>query len=263
MEYKIQNSDIILTQFDFDLEQTLDCGQAFRWEKISDNEQAITYQGHFLNKFLKISQCENKFTFHDTSENEFLSVWRDYFDLQTDYSEYKKFLSKDITLKKATEYAGGIRLLRQDFWECLISFIISQNNNIPRIKKIITSMCEHFGEFPDAKTLLENDIGFLKSGFREKYIKSACEYVLQNNINLNDNTEDLKTTLMKIKGVGPKVSDCVLLFGLHRLESFPKDVWIKKVLEKYYPSGFPEEFYDIQGVAQQYLFHYMRRNDNE
>jgi N-glycosylase/DNA lyase len=120
-------------------------------------------------------------------------------------------------------------------------------------------MCEHFGGFPDARTLLENDIGFLKAGFREKYIKSAAEYILTNNINFADNTEDIKTSLMKIKGVGDKVSDCVLLFGLYRLESFPKDVWIKKVLTTYYPNGFPDEFYDIQGVAQQYLFHYIRR----
>lgn len=264
MKYEIKNSDIILTQNDFDLTQTLDCGQAFRWELLPNcDEKTITYEGHFLNHYLKISQIENQFTFHDTSENDFLSIWQDYFDLGTDYSEYKKLLSKDDTLKKSIEYAGGIRLLKQDFWEMLISFIISQNNNIPRIKKIIGTMCRSFGEFPDAKTLLESDIGFLKAGFREKYIKSAAEYVLTNNINLNDNTEDLRATLMKIKGVGPKVSECVLLFGLHRLECFPKDVWIKKVLNTYYPNGFPDDFYDIQGIAQQYLFHYIRRKENE
>ena len=137
MDYCIKNSDIIVSEPDLDLDETLDCGQAFRWKKVASDYEC-TYEGHFLNSFLRISQSQNgEFIFHNTTEDEFLGKWRGYFDFDTNYGELKRQFSEDETLSKACNFAGGIRLLRQDSWECLISFIISQNNNIPRIKGII------------------------------------------------------------------------------------------------------------------------------
>ena len=149
MEYTVNKNDIEIICPDFNLDETLDCGQAFRWEKI-DSEYDITYKGFFVDRFLRISQNGEKIIFHDTTSEDFENVWTDYFDLNTDYSKIKLQLSEDETLKKACDFAGGIRLLKQDLWETLVSFIISQNNNIPRIKGIISRLCEHYGHFPTA-----------------------------------------------------------------------------------------------------------------
>ncbi len=264
MKYHTDKNNIILYQEDFSLDETLDCGQAFRWKKIQ-SEYDCTYTGFFLNKKLTLSQKENSFIFHDTSESDFLNIWADYFDLNTDYGELKKIFSRDETLRKACGFAGGIRLLKQDSWECLISFIISQNNNIPRIKLIIDKLCSHYGYFPSARELAEEtpeSIDYLKSGFRAKYIIDASQKVSSGEINLDEikslSLDDARMKLMTIKGVGKKVSECVLLYGMHRTDAFPIDVWIKRVLERYYPEGFPEYALTHAGIAQQYLFHYIR-----
>lgn len=262
MEYRVKGNDIELFQRDFTLDDTLDCGQAFRWTKISDN----AYSGFFLDKPLTITEDGNGyFTFKDTTEQDFLNVWAEYFDLNTDYGKLKELFSEDATLKKACGYAGGIRLLKQDSWEALCSFIISQNNNIPRIKAIINRMCEHYGHFPKADELAKEtpeSLEFLRAGFRAKYIIDAGKKIADKEINLESvremPIEQARETLIKIKGVGAKVSECTLLFGMHRTEAFPIDVWIKRVLAEYYPDGFPEKFSDYAGIAQQYLFHYMR-----
>lgn len=161
----------------------------------------------------------------------------DYFDFEKDYCEIKTRLSSDETLKKACEFAGGIRLLKQDSWECLCSFIISQNNN-------------------------RESLGYLRSGFRAKYLVDAACKTASGEINLREIKEmpidDARKALMTIKGVGPKVAECVLLFGMHRCDAFPVDVWIKRVMEKYYPDGLPDCTKKIEGIAQQYLFHYVR-----
>ncbi len=264
MNYVKKGNDIILYQNDFNLDDTLDCGQAFRWDKVND-EYECTYVGHFLNKFLKISYDGECFILHDTSEDDFINVWVDYFDLSTDYSEIKNRLCSDEILRKACEFAGGIRLLRQDSWECLCSFIISQNNNIPRIKGIISRLCEHYGYFPSAHEMASETVetlDYLRSGFRAKYLVDASQKVANGIIDLEKTVlmpiDDARKNLMQIKGVGPKVAECVLLFGMHRTNAFPVDVWIKRVMETYYPNGLPSCTEGVEGIAQQYLFHYMR-----
>lgn len=268
MKYTIDGRDILLCQPDFSLDETLDCGQAFRWEKACGTEK-VTYSGHYLNAPLTISEeGEDVFRLHDTDEETFLSVWKDYFDLDTDYGEIKKRISCDSTMKSACEYATGIRLLRQDPWEALCSFIISQNNNIPRIKGIISRLCEHFGGFPGYAELapLEPDVlSFLRAGFRAKYIidaarKLSCGTVSLERISASP-IDDARKELMLISGVGPKVAECALLYGMHRTEAFPVDVWIKRVMERWYPDGLPQCCEGIEGIAQQYLFHYIRTGD--
>ena len=266
MDYRVQGNDIIVYEPDLDLDETLDCGQAFRWKKIP-SDHISTYEGAYLNDSLRISQTDKgSFIFHDTDENDFISKWIDYFDFETDYSELKRCFSEDETLAKACSFAGGIRLLRQNSWECLISFIISQNNNIPRIKGIIDRLCEHYnGCFPDADALAEetaDSLGYLRSGFRAKYLADAADKVHSGITKLDEIAklpiDDARNELKKIKGVGPKVAECVLLFGMYRTDAFPKDVWIKRVLAEYYPDGFPEFATEKAGIAQQYLFHYIR-----
>lgn len=266
MDYSIENNGIVVYETDLDLDETLDCGQAFRWKKIP-SDYLCTYEGAFINDKLRISQLEKgKFLFHDTDENDFISKWIKYFDLETDYSELKRAFSEDETLAKACDYAGGIRLLRQDSWECLISFIISQNNNIPRIKGIIDRLCDNYsGRFPDVNELAAEtaeDLSYLRSGFRAKYIADAAKKTYTGEIDLKKVAEmpidEARAALRKIKGVGPKVAECVLLFGMYRTEAFPIDVWIKRVLAEYYPNGFPDFAKDKAGIAQQYLFHYIR-----
>ena len=261
MEYYTKGSDIIFRSADLDLEQTLDCGQAFRWEKTGEN----TFSGYFFRTPLTISQNGSEFTLFNTSESDFLDKWADYFDLNTDYGELKRRFSEDETLSKACSYAWGIRLLRQDSWETLISFIISQNNNIPRIKGIIGRLCEKYGGFPEKEQLKDitaEDLGFLRAGFRGKYLADCCGRVHSGDINLDEikklPLDEARKALMRIKGVGPKVADCVLLFGMYRTEAFPRDVWIKRVMETYYPNGIPECAKGFEGIAQQYLFHYIR-----
>ncbi len=266
MDYSIKGNDIIVSEPDLDLDETLDCGQAFRWKKIP-SDYSCTYTGSFVNDCLTVSELKKgEFIFHNVSENDFLSKWLDYFDFNTNYSELKKSFSEDETLAKACKFAGGIRLLRQDSWECLISFIISQNNNIPRIKGIIDRLCENYeGRFPEPEEFsaeTPDSLSYLRSGFRAKYLCDAAQRVSSGETILRDIAsmpiEEARAELKKIKGVGPKVAECVLLFGMYRTEAFPVDVWIKRVLSEYYPNGFPAFAKDNAGIAQQYLFHYIR-----
>ena len=266
MDYEIKGNDIIVSENDLDLDETLDCGQAFRWKKISSDYEC-TYSGSFFNDKLTVSQAsKGSFIFHNTNENDFISKWIRYFDFETDYSELKRCFSEDETLAKACSFAGGIRLQRQNSWECLISFIISQNNNIPRIKGIIDRLCENYdGRFPSINELsMENadTLSYLRSGFRAKYLEDAAIKAASGEINLDAIAtlpiDDARSALKRIKGVGPKVAECVLLFGMYRTEAFPVDVWIKRVLAQYYPDGFPEFAKSSAGIAQQYLFHYIR-----
>ena len=198
-------------------------------------------------------------------KEDFENIWIDYFDFEKDYCEIKTRLSSDETLKKACEFAGGIRLLKQDSWECLCSFIISQNNNIPRIKTIISDFASITDISPTASEMAQETVeslGYLRSGFRAKYLVDAACKTASGEINLREIKEmpidDARKALMTIKGVGPKVAECVLLFGMHRCDAFPVDVWIKRVMEKYYPDGLPDCTKKIEGIAQQYLFHYVR-----
>lgn len=249
----------------FDLSQTLDCGQAFRF--IYDGE---FWHGNALGVDLKMKQDGESITFFDMTKAEFTEKFYSYFTLDIDYDALKLRFQEDENLKKAIDFAGGIRLLRQDKWECLCSFIISQNNNIPRIRGIINRLCEHFDKFPtanDLQSFAPDDLGFLRAGFRAKYIIDAAQKVACGEVRLSClpdmDYEDAKAELMKIKGVGPKVADCVLLFSCEHFEAFPKDVWINRVMSEMYPQGLPECMGKYAGVAQQYLFHYIRNNSDK
>jgi len=262
MEYIVKGLDVLVYEKDFNLDQTLDCGQAFRWSKTETG-----FKGFFYNRFLELEEKDGAIIFKNTSQDDFLEIWKDYFDFDKDYDKLKKIFFKDDTLKKACEYAYGIRLLKQNSWETLCSFIISQNNNIPRIKGIINRLCEKFGCFPDEKKLAickVEDLEFLKAGFRTKYILDAAKKVASCEIDLSKiKSSDInfgRKELLKIYGVGPKVAECTLLFGMYQTEAFPIDVWIKKALDIYYPLGFPA-FVIEKGIAQQYLFHYIRNNN--
>ncbi len=261
MEYLVRGADIRIKQTDFDLDETLDCGQAFRWERTGDK----AYHGFMLNTPLDIYAEKDFFVLKNTSEEDFLKIWAEYFDLYTDYGELKRIFSEDETLSKACAYAGGIRLLKQDAWEALLSFIISQNNNIPRIKGIIKRLCEENGGFPTPDKLCgktADDFSYLRAGFRAKYIEDCVNKVNSGSISLDRirtaPLPEARRELMSVKGVGPKVAECALLYGMYRVECFPVDVWIKRVMEKYYPCGLPEYAKAHAGIAQQYLFHYMR-----
>ena len=270
-------SIIISNTENFDLSQTFDCGQCFRWRKIKDN----TFEGIAFGKIIHIQQTEDSIILQNVSQEDFQRFWYDYFDLSTDYAQIGKILSEiDPMLSKAYHFCPGIRILKQEPWETLCSFIISQNNNIPRITKIISRLCSLWGEpilgtenffsFPEAKTianLTEEDLAPIKCGFRAKYILDAAKKVVANEINFEDISSlplDLaRETLMKINGVGPKVSQCVLLYGFHRLDAFPVDVWMKRIMDKYFQGKSPEMFGEYAGVAQQYLFHFCRTNAKE
>ena len=269
MDYTVKGSDILLRQPDFDLDETLDCGQAFRWVKTAPD----TYEGYYLNSFLRIStedKAEGVFRLHNTTENELLDKWYNYLDLSTDYGELKRRFSEDETLAKACAFAGGIRILRQDSWEALSSFIISQNNNIPRIKGIIGRLTEHYGGYPTVEQLAaetEESLAFLRSGFRAKYLVDAVSRLTSGELDLAKTAAlplaEAQKALMNIKGVGPKVAMCTLLFGMHKTDAFPIDVWMKRALEKWYPNGLPECISGCEGIAQQYLFHYIRNLGSE
>ncbi len=195
-----------------------------------------------------------------------------YFSLDLDYGSIKNMLNQDEVLAKAITYASGIRVMRQPLWETVCSFIISQNNNIPRISGIIDRLCTGFGEnlgghysFPAPQKLLGknvDDLSELRSGFRAKYIldaaqKFACGDIDENFIKTAP-LDEARNSLMTIKGVGPKVADCALLFGAARFDAFPTDVWIKRAMELLFPSGLPDYAIPYAGIAQQYIFHYAR-----
>ncbi len=269
MEVFSEKNNIIIKARNFDLDQIFDCGQCFRFEKTEG-----VYTGVALGRRLSLRQDRDTVILYDTTPEEFESKWRSYFDLDRDYVEIIRALSFDTRIRNAVEKTGGIRILRQDGWETLCSFIISQNNNIPRIKKIITSLCVLLGEaigdgiytFPTAQKIAGAGVQALapiNSGYRAAYIYDAAKKVSEGVIDLEElpnlSYPEAKEKIKTIKGVGEKVADCVLLFGFGFLEAFPKDVWVKRVIQNYYSDDFtPEYFGKYAGIAQQYLFYYER-----
>ncbi len=252
----------------FDLRRTLGCGQCFRWR-----ETAGGFEGIVRGKKILLSQTGGTITLRGVNESD-IPFWREYFDLDTDYSEIISRLSQDETLKKACECSSGIRILRQEPFETLLSFIISQNNNIPRIQGIIERLCENFGEkteggyaFPDGKRLdgvTEGDLAPLRAGFRARYLCDAVRKVNSGEIDFCEidglPTDKAREQLKKITGVGDKVADCVLLFAFYKTDAFPRDVWVKRLMERFYPDGLPDCAKGIEGIAQQFLFDYVRNN---
>jgi len=264
-----ENNAYISGISDFDLPHTLDCGQAFRWEQKENGN----WHGVAFNRYLEISKQEDgTIILHNTTPEEFDLVWRDYFDLERDYNAIINAISGNEILSTAAKFGSGIRVLNQEPWETLCSFIISQNNNIKRIKGIISRLCENFGEeksgyytFPSAEKIASlslEDLSVLRSGFRAKYILDAATKVASGEIdlsNLKNLTVDVaRGELMKIKGVGPKVADCALLFSHKHIEAFPKDVWIKRAMEQLFGGELPKEAVPFAGIVQQYIFFYAR-----
>ena len=254
---------------DFDCEQTLDCGQAFRWVKQEDD----SFRGIASGKAVAIRKDGDTLMIDGTDDTDD-QFWRHYLDLDLDYGNIRTTLSQmHPILNEAAQFAPGIRILNQDPWEALCSFIISQNNNIPRIKGIVERLCREFGEeiseecysFPTAETLAQltpDDLQPIRAGFRARYIIDGARKVADGTIDLEKvRTMDINTArseLMKITGVGIKVADCTLLYGLHRLDCFPLDVWMKRAMSTLFPEVSPEYFGEYAGIAQQYIFHYSR-----
>lgn len=255
----------------FDLGLTLDCGQAFRWEKDKNG----IFSGVAFGKVMRVKQEDGKINFYGLSEEDFNTVFREYLDFDCDYKEITDKYKGDEYLARAVKEYSGIRILKQDSWEALCSFIISQNNNIPRIKGIIKRLCENFGEeieegfysFPEAAALADltvEDLAPLRAGFRAKYIIDAAKKVGSSEIDfdgIRKNPIDYgREELQKIKGVGKKVAECTLLYGFGKIDAFPVDVWVKRIMAEMYPDGLPECTVGTEGIAQQYLFHWRRNS---
>lgn len=282
-----KNNIIIENITDFDLMQTLECGQCFRFYKESDEEYVIVA----YNRLLHIKQETDRLIFFDCDRDTVEKIWIPYFDLERDYGAIKEYLlEKDNKLKEAIKEKNGVRILNQEFHETLISFIISQNKNIPQIKQIVERMCEHYGEylgdvngksyytFPDeAKlgTLTEEDFREMRTGFRAPYLYDASQKLFRGEITADTlqglSEEETRTKLLEIKGVGDKVANCVMLFSLGFRAAFPIDVWIKRIMEAVYFEGEDtpkdkikefavERFAEYGGYAQQYLFYFGKEN---
>ena len=269
--YKKCGGNIVADTPCFDVGLTLDCGQAFRWS-VNENGE---WHGVAHSKPLTLRQTGNGVEFIGTTEEEFEKIWIPYFDLDRDYDALCERFRSDSQLEKAVDECYGIRLLRQEPWEALCSFIISQNNNIPRIKGIVDRLCRLLGEhlggddysFPSPEKVAAAGIEGLapiRAGFRAKYIIDAAQKVADGEIDFDkillDETslDEGRDELIKIKGVGEKVAQCTLLYGCGKVDAFPIDVWVKRILAEDYPDGLPECINGVRGIAQQYLFHWKR-----
>ncbi len=282
--YIVSEKDGVMTvgaAGDFSVFRTFDCGQCFRFDPVPDSKYGCEFSGVALGKKISFAQNEPGTLYIIGATEKDFPAWKKYLSLDEDYENFNLSLTADMAEgddKKVTlsaiEASKGIRILKQDKWEALCSFIISQNNNIPRIKKIISAMCEKYGtpieggfDFPSAKSLFEageQAIFDLRTGFRAKYIYDAAKKVTEDglfleNVSVSKSYEDAEKLLSTVKGVGPKVAACTLLFGFGRYDAFPVDVWIKRVLEKHYSKDFDYRvFGKYAGLAQQYLFYFER-----
>ena len=257
---------------DFDLERIFECGQCFRWNA---DEKGV-YTGVAMGKAAKIYR-EGERVYISGTTADFENVWYGYFDLVRNYSDIRKGLCTDDYMRAASDFGKGIRILKQDKWEALCSFIISQCNNIPRIKKIVETLCRLFGEktilfgeefytFPTAEKiacLTPEELAPLRAGYRAPYIINAAKLIANGELDLETVSKaapaDALKTLKALNGVGDKVANCVVLFGLQMLDAFPIDVWMKKALDAHYGKGFdPKIFSPYAGIAQQYMFYFAR-----
>jgi N-glycosylase/DNA lyase len=285
-EWMAKNNDIIIKNLkDFDPVQTFECGQCFRWRRLENGNWLGVARGMAV----ELNWDGRDLLLFDVSPDEFRSFWHDYFDLGTDYGALKQRLAADDpVMERAVSFGSGIRLLRQDFMETLVSFIISQNNNIPRIKKIIECMSENFGQagmyrgrryfsFPAAERIASlsiGELGCIRAGYRADYIIRASRQIIEHVVDyrrLNDMpTIEARNEMLKLHGVGRKVADCILLYSGTKRDVFPVDRWVVRVMQALYPGcGTRNEdiaefarkrFGDLAGAAQQYLFYYAREN---
>ena len=273
MNVTVHNGEVEITGVpDFNLSKTFECGQCFRWNK----DETGVYSGVAFGHVARLRQCGENVHI-SCSMDVFEKLWRDYFDLDRDYAIIRRQLCVDEFMQSATTFGAGIRILRQDKWEALCSFIISQNNNIPRIKNIVEALCVNYGErfvsngkdyytFPSAQTIGAISIErleHLRCGYRAAYISKAAKAVASGELDLEalscDPPDNVRIQLKKLHGVGDKVADCMMLFGLHMLDVFPRDVWINRAVAANYGENFdPGIFSPYAGIAQQYIFHYTR-----
>lgn len=294
-----ENSVILENVKDFNIKQILECGQCFRWEKITDtNYIVVAYR-----RVIEVIQDGSKVTILNTTMNDFDEIWKDYFDLNVNYEEVKEELSKDELLKKSVEFGYGIRILNQDPFEMLISFIISARNSIPSIMKTIKKISERWGDkieykgniyyaFPTPEQLNEATLEEIKetgASFRSKYIIDTISKVnaaieAKNNGTLNEElqqfdleyikslpVDECHKALQNFMGVGAKVADCIMLFSMSKHSAFPVDVWIKRAMIYFYLAPDVslnkirvfgrDKFGELAGLAQQYLFYYARENN--
>ena len=266
-----------------------ECGQCFRWNKQIDG----SYTGVFKNNVLNVKEENNQIIFKGICQGNIEEIVTEYFDLNRDYESMQEKLSKvDENVKQSISYGKGIRLLNQDLWETIISFIISANNNIPRIKGIIERICKQYGNpiewegqvyytFPTVEELSKasvEDLRKLGLGFRDKRVYETTQIIINHQVDLNElqketDTQKVRDILLTLPGVGPKVADCILLFStLKRLEVFPIDVWVRRVMNELYIHNPQEEkvnkneieklakqkYGNLAGIAQQYLFYWKR-----
>lgn len=263
----------------FSVKHTFDCGQCFRWDALDDK----SYVGVAFSQAARISADDNSIFIKGINLEQYENVWKRYLDLGRDYGKIKNTICYDSVMLEATNYGWGIRILRQEFFETLISFIISQRNAIFRIKGIVKRLCEKFGNeiafdgqiyysFPSAQQLknaTEADYAALGMGYRAKYVYEAVQKVLTGEIDGEElekmDTATARKELLKIYGVGNKVADCVLLFSLAKFGCFPVDVWMDRVMHENYIDGKEnaiavgeERFGEYSGFAQQYLFYWRR-----
>jgi len=280
----VNGSNIELYDDTFDIEKTMECGQAFHFEKFGEGDYGLVHRG----KFLKVKTFGDVSIFYNTTKQEFDSVWRAYFDLDKDYDQIiRKVTEIETRLLDATKELRGMRLLKQDFFECMISFIISQNNRIPQIKKVVAAISKRYGKllaiengvefysFPTANELKNVNVEEykeLKCGFRAEYIKNAVEAFNAGTFARIEKLEEEKCleVLTSIKGIGAKVASCIMLFSLSFYSAFPVDVWMKRIMEDMYFGKDTdkkeierfgrEKFGAYSGYAQQYLFEKARKS---
>ena len=267
---------ILNVKDDFDLKMIAESGQCFRWEETGKNSYRILHSSFCL----IIERTGRKEYALDCTEKEYGRIWRPYLDMDENYSAIRRRIDagKDPFLKAASNAERGIRILRQDPWETLISFIISQNRNIPAIKNSINMLASMAGRrkkdsrgnpyhtFPTPEALSRLTFDDLKEchlGYRADYVHKAACAVASGGFSLRAlekmSDGEALDALTSLKGVGPKVASCMMLFGLHRLDSFPVDVWMKKILANEYPDGYPlKDYSPFNGVYQQYMFAYYR-----
>ncbi|MDU7212965.1 DNA-3-methyladenine glycosylase family protein [Clostridium sp.] len=283
----IDNDKVILDGVkNFNIKQILECGQCFRWEKVGE----LNYIGVAHGRVIEVIQEDDKVTILNTNEEDFNNIWLDYFDLKRDYSEIKAGLAHDEILGKSVEYGYGIRLLNQEHFELLISFIISARNSIPSIMKTIKKISEKWGTpieykgntyytFPTPEQLkdaTEEEIKETGASFRSKYIVDTIAKVNENSYDFDLerisklNTDECHVALQNFKGVGSKVADCIMLFSMRKYSAFPVDVWVKRAMIFFYGAEDAslnkirifarDKFGELAGFAQQYLFYYAREN---
>lgn len=253
----------------FNLEQIAESGQCFRWFKLDENRYRIIAFG----KYIEVLQRGTMVMF-DCSQKDFDNIWYNYFDLGTDYESIIKAVDEnDKFLYKAVSVANGIRILNQELWEMIISFIISQNNNIPRIKKSIEAVCRGIGKqlekdiycFPSYEELKAADKSAVIGaglGYRDEYIWGLCEKCTKEMLLNESRGMGYEATLkyyMSFKGIGKKVANCICLFGLHQLDACPIDTWMQKIIDEEYNGVIPAWMTgEFAGVYQQYAFYYKR-----